>query len=72
MVPAIGVMIGCYIITRMVELLLPNTQDWAKFVVGAVAVLTLLITGVMMADLITGAQSATPDIGCIYPDFPMP
>jgi formate hydrogenlyase subunit 3/multisubunit Na+/H+ antiporter MnhD subunit len=71
MIPAIGVMIGCYIITRMTETLLPESEEWTRWVVGVLAVVTILVTGFMMADLITGSQSATSNMGA-YPNFQLP
>lgn len=63
MIPAIGVMIGCYIITRMVELALPESADWAEVILWVLAVITIVVTGMMMVDLVTGSQSVNESLG---------
>jgi hypothetical protein len=63
MIPAIGVMIGCYIITRMAQVLLGSEQEWARGVSMLLAAITILVTALMMAQLITGSQSANEGLG---------
>lgn len=54
MIPALGLMIGAYIFTRMVEILL---QPTANIFVKILAVITVLIVCVCVLDLITTAQT---------------
>ena len=55
MIPIIGIMIGAYIFTRMIEIL---DRDEASIVVRLFAALTLLVTVVGVLLLLLGAMTA--------------
>lgn len=58
MVPSIGIMIGCYIITRMLSFLSRKGDRAESGLTKAFAVITILITLLIMVDLFTsGSQS---------------
>jgi nitrate/TMAO reductase-like tetraheme cytochrome c subunit len=54
MIPAIGLMIGAYIFTRMIEIVL---QPTANIAVKILAVITVFIVGICVWDLINTAQT---------------
>lgn len=54
MIPTIGIMIGAYIITRMIDLLM---QEKTGIVVSLFAVLTLIVTGIGLFILLVGGAS---------------
>ena len=50
MIPEIGVMVGAYIVTRMLELIVgPNSR--AAVITRAFAIVTILVSLVVIADL---------------------
>jgi len=59
MIPEIGLMIGFYIITRMISLLMRKGERKENIVVYVFAVITILITIFVMYDLITGGVDAS-------------
>jgi hypothetical protein len=59
MLPTIGVLIGCYIAVRMLQLLLPPGQAAEHIVVKITAGFTLLVTVVGIVSLLQ-AGSAPP------------
>jgi hypothetical protein len=56
MIPAIGLMIGAYIFTRMTELLAGQNKS-AQVVTKIFAVLTMLITAISVLGLITSGST---------------
>jgi len=54
MIPAIGYMVGAYIITRMFSLLLKNKEGKESVITIAFAIITILIAGFCMYVLFTG------------------
>ena len=56
MIPDIGLMIGVYIITRMVSFLLRSEGRAEPVVVKFLAVVTILVTLVCVADLMMTGQ----------------
>lgn len=60
MLPAIGVMIGAYIITRMLDLLSSTEKKtWVKIF----GVMTILITLVSVIDLLNAGSRMPPGVG---------
>ena len=57
MIPAIGVMIGCYIIVRMFELLVLHPRTVTFGIVKAFAIVTILVCVLGMVELVTGSVS---------------
>jgi hypothetical protein len=55
MIPAIGIMIGFYIITRMIELLARKDRSIG---IKIMASITILVTLVSMLDLVMSGQHA--------------
>jgi len=59
MIPDIGIMIGAYIITKMLALLSRCGDGAANIVTGVFACLTIVVTVISLIDLITqGAKIA--------------
>ena len=56
MIPAIGLMIGAYIFTRMIELLAGSSKS-GQVLVKIFAVLTMLITVVSVFDLVMSGSN---------------
>lgn len=54
MIPAIGVMIGLYIITRMIELMMREDRKPALKVLSGV---TILVTIISMVDILNAGSS---------------
>ncbi len=52
MISVIGLMIGVYIVTRMVSFLMRKGERAESVVVKVLAVITVLVTGICMADLL--------------------
>lgn len=52
MIPAIGLMIGAYVITRMLDILADEKKNWIK---GA-AVATILVTLVSVIDILNAGS----------------
>lgn len=59
MIPAIGLMIGAYIITRMLELLSGDKKLWVK----GFGVITILVTLVSLIDLLNAGSRAGAGFG---------
>jgi len=59
MIPEIGLMVGFYIITRMVSLLMRKGERKENIVVYVLAVITILITAFVIYDLFTGGVEAS-------------
>jgi len=59
MIPEIGLMVGFYIITRMVSLLMRKGERKENIVVYVLAVITILITAFVIYDLFTGGAEAS-------------
>lgn len=59
MIPAIGLMIGFYIITRMLELLASDKKMWVK----VFGVITILVTLVSLIDLLSAGSRAGAGFG---------
>ncbi len=53
MIPLIGIMIGAYIITRMLQLIFKKEKD-THVVVGIFAILTIILTLIVIVSLMTG------------------
>lgn len=59
MIPAIGVMIGMYIITRIFELALKDSTNMFVKILGVV---TILVTVLSIYDLLTAGISSAPGL----------
>lgn len=59
MIPTIGVMIGCYIVTRMVYMVSVKDRDIDRIVVGILAIITIIVAIGGMIDLVA-TGSPTP------------
>ena len=59
MIPEIGLMVGFYIITRMVSLLMRKGERKESIAVYVFAVLTILTTIFVIYDLFTGSADAS-------------
>jgi hypothetical protein len=57
MIPTIGVMVGCYILTRMFEIMAKPQQNT---IVKVFAVLTVLVVLVSIFSLIAGGGAPSP------------
>ena len=62
MLPAIGIMIGCYIITRMISLLSRINERKESIIVKLFCVITIIITLLCMLSLF-----AIPDFNTVFP-----
>ncbi len=51
MIPTIGLMIGCYIVTRMISFITRTGEHKESSLTKIVAVLTLVVTLLFMGDL---------------------
>jgi hypothetical protein len=52
MIPEIGLMVGLYIVARMLELLtVPRASTTTRVLLGVVAVLVIVVTILVVADL---------------------
>ena len=60
MIPTIGVMIGCYIITRMISFLTRAGEIKESILVKLFSVITILITAICVLDLLLSGASSTP------------
>ncbi len=62
MIPEIGLMIGAYIITRMVAAVAPPEKNGAaaQLIVTAFATVTILIAAFVMFDLFTRGATGLP------------
>lgn len=60
MVPSIGIMIGFYIITRMISLISRTGDRGESALVKIMAVVTILVAGLVMLSLFGGASNSTP------------
>jgi len=61
MLAEIGIMVGVYIITRMVDLNLGRNGK-AFLVTRVVSILTLLLTGLIVLDLLVRGLTATTEL----------
>ena len=59
MIPTIGVMIGCYIVTRMVYMVSVKDRVIDRIVVGILAIITIIVAIGAMIDLVA-TGSPTP------------
>ncbi len=59
MIPDIGVMIGAYIITRMISFLTRKEQRAESFIVKVLAVITIIVTVVVIIDLFSKGTNTT-------------
>ena len=57
MIPAIGLMIGAYVFTRMVSFLTRKGDMAESIIVKVFAVITMLVTAICVADLLMRGQS---------------
>lgn len=57
MIPSIGIMVGFYIITRMISLLSRAGDRSEPGIVKLMAVITILVAGLVMMSLFGGAAS---------------
>jgi hypothetical protein len=62
MIPDIGIMIGVYILTRMVSFLTRKETRSEAIVVKVMAVVTVIVTLAMIAELVTGPSSPSPPL----------
>ncbi len=64
MIPEIGLMIGAYIITRMVAAMVPPEKNGtaAQLIVTVFATVTIFITGFVMYDLFTRGAKGIPGL----------
>lgn len=66
MIPEIGILIGAYVITRMVDLVRERIREfhgfWSVAIVG-LAVLTILVAGFVSFDLFVRAASGGTTLG---------
>jgi hypothetical protein len=53
MIPAIGYMIGCYILTRMAQIFFATPSERRPWPVAALAVITVVVTVVCLAALLS-------------------
>ena len=60
MVPTIGIMIGFYIITRMASFLTRSGERRESSVVQVFAVVTIIVTALVIMSLFGGPSSRTP------------
>ncbi len=68
MIPAIGFMIGCYIIARAIEMFCKDYKGAGKVIMGLVAVILIAVTMLNLVDLFSAAQSSSNSLGSI-PSF---
>jgi hypothetical protein len=59
MIPTIGIMIGCYIITRMCSFLLRKEQRAESALVKVLAVITILVTILSIYGLISSGGNVS-------------
>ena len=57
MIPAIGLMIGAYVFTRMVSFLTRRGDMAESIIVKVLAVIAILVTVISVADLLMGGSS---------------
>lgn len=60
MISAIGIMIGCYILTKMFSMLLEKDDRHSSSFPRALAVVTILITALCMLTLFVGSGPTPP------------
>jgi hypothetical protein len=60
MIPDIGLMIGAYVVTRMISFLTRNGERAESMVVKVLAAITVLITLICVADLLMRGQPTPP------------
>lgn len=60
MISAIGIMIGCYILTKMFSLCLEKEERYSCLFPRVLAVGTILITALCMLILFFGSSPGTP------------
>jgi len=66
MIPAIGFMIGFYIIARAIEMLFKDYKGvGAKITMGIVAIALIIITAMSMVDLYSASQSTSRSLSNI-------
>lgn len=58
MIPDIGLMVGLYIITRMISFLLRKETRAENTVVKVFAVITIIITAICIVDLLSHGMSS--------------
>ena len=67
MLPTIGVMIGFYIVVRMVQAILPEDPTWARIIVGTLAAVALVVAVLGIGDLMTSGSDASAQMEQIAP-----
>ena len=61
MIPMIGIMVGCYIVTRMISFLTRKGERQENLVVKISAIFTIIVAVIVMIDLISrGTQAVLP------------
>ena len=61
MIPSIGIMIGCYVITRMTSFATRSGDRAESNLVKGFAVVTILVTALVIATLLTNSSPSLPN-----------
>lgn len=62
MISEIGILIGCYVITRMVSFITRNEKRQEHIIVKILSIITILVTFIIMYDLFTrSGTTPTPN-----------